>query len=750
MDSRSGTARNPLVAGVLAVLLSVGTLTLAGSGLAPASAPGSEPLTPTTSQVEQTLSSLPLSFIENRGQMDPLVSYYVQGSTTTVYFTPGGVTFSMNGGGSEEASLLGLPGDRTLPAGWARQALEGTATERYTLKLDFVGANPKVSPIAQGRAPGVVSYFTGPQESWFTGLPTFKQVVYPELWPGIDLVYSGTGSSLKYTFHVDAGADPSRIRLAYRGASDLQLNAEGELQVSTPTTVLTEQAPYTYQMIDGERAQVASGYVIGSGGSDFGFHLGDYDPTRPLVIDPVVVVYAGYIGGTQLDVAPDVAVDGAGSAYVSGYTASNQNSFPVKVGPDLTFNGDLYDAFVAKVDPSGESLVYAGFIGGTDSDRGFGIAVDGPGSAYVTGYTTSSEESFPVAVGPDLTHNGYLDAFVAKVEPSGESLAYAGYIGGVSLEEGWDIAVDGAGSAYVIGDTISSEEESFPVVVGPDLTHNGGNDAFVAKVAPSGAALVYAGYIGGGRLDAANGVAVDGAGSAYVAGYTASGQRGFPVEVGPDLTHNGGNDAFVAKVAPSGASLVFAGYIGGAQLDYGEGVAVDRAGSAYVTGETEGGEGFPVAVGPDLTFNGNTDVFVAKVAPSGRSLAYAGYIGGKSLDDGRGIAVDRAGSAYVTGLTRSSEDTFPVTGGPDLSYNGSEDAFVAKVMSSGESLLYAGYIGGSSFDYGIAVAVDRAGWAYVIGYTASSEDEGFPVEVGPDLTFNGGTYDPFVVKIGRR
>ena len=249
-----------------------------------------------------------------------------------------------------------------------------------------------------------------------------------------------------------------------------------------------------------------------------------------------------------------IAVDGAGNAYVKGETKSSEaEGFPAMVGPDLTFNGGYGDAFVAKVQADGTGLAYAGYIGGSDGDFGEGIAVDGAGNAYVTGWTDSSEgDSFPVTVGPDLTYNGgYGDAFVAKVQADGTGLAYAGYIGGASDDFGLDIAVDGAGNAYVTGEAHSSEAEGFPVTVGPDLTYNGGADAFVAKVQADGTGLAYAGYIGGVDYDGAFGIAVDGAGSAYVTGWTGSSEgNGFPVTVGPDLTYNGGErDALVAKVS---------------------------------------------------------------------------------------------------------------------------------------------------------------------------------------------------------
>jgi len=768
--------------------------TLAQAHMAPA------PLAPqdeaaTQARLEQAFGHLPLYFVENQGQMDERVAYYIQGSDKTIYFTPEGVTFALTGREQIANQQISKSANRHSPFRYLHQVgdsgVEARATRRWTVKLDFVGANPDVRPVGEEQQEAVISYFKGQPDEWRTGLPTYSRIVYRDLWPGIDLAYYGTVDRLKYEFIVQPGADPGQIRLAYRGAAGVALNAAGQLEVETPIGGFADDRPVAYQEIDGQHMDVAVAYTLQPASSPRGenldyearevarntrdgiplsrlsssfvtvaFQIGPYDPSRPLVLDPAVLVYCGYIGGSDWDDGSGIAVDGAGNAYVVGFTFSSAaESFPVTVGPDLTYNGDSIDAFVAKANVAGTGLIYAGYIGGSDLDEGRGIAVDGAGNAYVVGTTYSSEvEGFPVTVGPDLTHNGGEDAFVAKVNAAGTALAYCGYIGGSDSDEGRGIAVDGAGNAYVVGTTYSSEAEGFPVTVGPDLSHNGGSDAFVTKVNAAGTALAYCGYIGGSDWDYGYGIAVDGAGNAYVVGDTRSNEaEGFPVTIGPDMTHNGGdNDTFVAKVNAAGATLAYCGYIGGSDWDEGSGIAVDGAGNAYVVGQTGSSEaeGFPVTVGPDLTYNGGGehggDTFVAKVNAAGTALAYCGYIGGSSgWEDGYGIAVDGAGNAYVVGETLSTEaDGFPVTVGPDLTHNGGEfDAFVAKVSAAGTGLVYAGYIGGSDWDRGHGIAIDGAGNAYVVGGTYSSEADGFPVTVGPDLTHNGGGSDAFVAKV---
>jgi hypothetical protein len=482
----------------------------------------------------------------------------------------------------------------------------------------------------------------------------------------------------------------------------------------------------------------------------YGFDIGAYDPRKTLILDPVILVYCGYIGGSEYEEARDVKVDSSGHAYVTGFTKSTQSTFPVVTGPDLSYNGGVFggDVFVAKLSPDGASLLYCGYIGGSNDEYAYNMALDLEGNAYVTGETKSNQATFPVTVGPDLSYNGGdRDIFVAKVSSDGTSLHYCGYIGGLEEDMGFGITVDDTGHAYVTAHTLSTEL-SFPVVVGPDLSHNGMWDTIVAKVSADGSGLDYCGYLGGDVNDFGFEIDVDPTGAAYVSGFTYSKSSTFPVKIGPDLTHNGKTDAFVAKVNADGTGLDYCGYIGGDEFEECHGVAVDEQGFAYVTGWTRSTESsFPVSVGPDLSYNGwYWDAFVAKVGADGSELDYCGYIGGDADDHGEGIAVNSDGRACVTGRTNSTESSFPVKVGPDVSHNGGySDAFVTRVSADGTDLEYCGYIGGDKGDFGEGIALDAFGNAYVAGATYSFE-ESFPVLVGPDLSFNGDE-DAFIAKI---
>jgi len=741
-------------------------------GLPPGTSDAVQPLKPSSPKLEADLGKMPLYFIANKGQLDERVAFYVQGKDISIYLTSEGLTYVLTKRESldqdrAEDSHRGLPQKTSLRDPLDKSDIkEPQSVQRWTVKLDFIGANPEVRPAGEEMTDAVISYFKGKPEEWKSGMPTYSKVVYANLWPGIDLVYSGTNDKLKYEFVVRPGADPEKIRLAYRGASGVSVNEEGQLEVETPLRNFQDEKPVAYQNIGDERANISLAYHLeeapgdGSPGDSqrvgaetrsysYGFRVGDYDRTQPLILDPAMLVYCGYIGGSNVEYGQGIAVDTSGNAYIAGYTASTAGTFPDIVGPDLTYNGDAFDAFIAKVKSNGTGLVYCGYIGGSSDDCGLGVALDNSRNAYITGCTASSQTSFPVSVGPDLTFNGgYLDAFVAKVKADGTGLVYCGYIGGSGDDYGNGIAVDWVDYPYVVGYT-DSDETTFPITTGQD--HQGDYDAFVAETYPDGTGFYYCRFIGGTGRDMAYGVAVDRSYNAYIIGSTdSSPAQNFPVAVGPDLTLNGGTDAFVIKLYLTGINIIYCGYVGGSDTDIGFGIAVDSYDAAYITGQTSSSQAtFPDTIGPDLTYNGGWDAFVGKVKSDGTGLTYCGYVGGSGNDHGQGIAVDRSGYAYIAGYTWSDQSTFPVTSGPDLTYNDGgdssfSDAFIAKVRADGTGFVYCGYIGGDARDRAFGIAVSGYYDAYVTGHT-TSDSATFPAKVGPDLSVSG--YDAFVAKI---
>jgi beta-propeller repeat-containing protein len=678
------------------------------------------------------LSGLPLPFIENRGVHPPEVRYYLRGADRSVFFLDTGLVYRFHG------------------------------DNPWTLKVEFVGV--KASPRGELQAPAVVNYFTGPRDTWKTGLRTYHRLVYPDLWAGVDLAYEWRNGRLKYEAIVKPGADVAAVRFGYRGVDTIERMSDGGLRITTQSATIEEKPPVAYQDVDGVRSSVTAAFELMESKAAVGFRVGSYNRHHPLVIDPPVIIYCGYIGGQYATTACDIAVDSQGCAYVVGYTISDEKTFPVAVGPDLIHNSPppvgAFDGFIAKVQADGRGLEYCGFIGGNSYDTASSVVVDACGAAYIAGLTYSLPATFPLTVGPFLVPGGYEDTFVAKVQPDGRGLEYCGYIGGDYVDRPHGIAIDTHGAAYVVGRT-DSAPGTFPLTIGPDLTSNGNQDAFVAKVRPDGRGLEYCGYIGGDGWDEANDVAVDTAGNAYVVGVTASRESTFPVRVGPDLTFNfttgsPERDAFVAKVRSDGSALDYCGYIGGARWTEAFGVAVDNMGRAYVAGGTlSPHHTFPVTVGPDLTFNDTIpnfqgDGFVARVSQSGSHLEYCGYIGGVGSDGCVHVEVDAIGRAYVGGATCSSETSFPVRLGPSLVHSlGVADGYVARVNPSGTALEFCGYLGGSDREGVWGLAIDRRGNHVYVADRTYSDESVFPVRVGPDLTKNTprGNPDAYVAKI---
>jgi hypothetical protein len=697
--------------------------------------------------LQPILKDLPLTFIENRGQLPGFQGYYADGYDRSVYFQTGRVTFAL----SEAASTPRhhLANDDARGHGNEIRAAEPAhaPVRRRAVEVRFIGASPNVRPVAEREQGGTVSYFTGPPAGWKVGLKRYQVVRYRQLWPGIDLVYQAAPGKLKYEFHVAPGASPDRIRLAYRGASEVRVNPAGELEAATPLGSLKDEAPVAYQSVGGRQVLVATRWGVEAGrGADrtVRFRVGEYDPALPLVIDPAVLQYCGFLGASGYSSAHGVAVDAFGCAYVVGSTTSPTRWFPGTGGPDLTSNGGV-DAFIAKLKADGSGFEYCGYLGGAGDDEAEAVAVDPEGNAYLCGSTSSGEVSFPIHVGPDLSYNGGRrsdsegekpsDAFIAKVSTDGTALEYCGYIGGTNNDVAYDVTTTHTGIAYVCGDT-NSGSDTFPITEGPDLTSNGGRDGFVAKVDPGGGALAYCGFIGGASNDGCSGIAVDAAGNAFVCGSTSSRESSFPLLVGPALVYTplpgpegDDNNAFVACVRGDGTGLVFCGYIG---PGHAEDADVGATGNLYVCGATRADETlFPVTVGPDLSHNGGHDGFVAKLLPDGTGFVYCGYIGGQGGDRCSAVAVDAEENTYVAGFTASPETSFPVVSGPSLSFSsGIGDGFVGKVCPDGSRLDYCGYIGGNGYDAATGVAVDDADNAYTVGYAFISSDN-FPVVGGP-------------------
>jgi fibronectin type 3 domain-containing protein len=420
--------------------------------------------------------------------------------------------------------------------------------------------------------------------------------------------------------------------------------------------------------------------------------------------------FSTYFGGSGMTSATAIAVDGSGNIYVAGWTVSTTLTGCTPVRP---YSGGV-DAFVAKWDGATHRLDYCSFLGGSGDDRAFAIAVDGSGYAYVTGWTMSAD--FPVSGALQAALAGGQNAFVAKLNPAGV-LVYSSYLGGSGFDRGNAIAVDSGGSVTVVGDTTSAD---FPLSNPIQSSLSGQTNVFITRLSPAGDSLVYSTYLGGSGSDHGAGVALDGTGAAYLTGGTTS--MNFPVVSAFQPASGGNQDAFVAKIASTGSSLLYSTYLGGSGgtvgfPETGSAIAVDSDGNAYVTGTTSS-PNFPLA---NALFSSSVGVgihaYVSELNPTGSGLVFSTYLGGSSIDQAAAIAVDSGGNVVVAGFTASPD--FPLADPTQASLAGSYDAFVTRLNSTGTALLESTFFGGSASDAANAVAYDAANAVYIAGQTQS-------------------------------
>ena len=778
----------------------------------------SAPPTKIQPKLVASYGKLPLSFEANQGQTGARVRFLAHGGGYTIFLTADEAVLTLKkssvvSGQSSVAPTFRsararvAPTFRSADAGLKSAATasvgkpttdNGPRTTGSVLRMKLVGANAKATVTGAEELPGKSNYFIGNDpKKWRTNVPSYAQVKYEGVYPGVDLVYYGNQRQLEYDFVVGPGADPNQIKLSFAGAEGMRVDAaSGDLVLEVGDDEVRFQKPAVYQpavtaAYDRRRrsqsaatAELDGTFVLASN-NQVAFRVAGYDPKRALVIDPVLT-YSTYLGGSTHDEGFGIAVDAAGSAYVTGLTYSTD--FPTTAGAFQTTNGAAsnggYNAFVAKLNSAGSALVYSTYLGGSGEvpsgqmlggDWGQGIAVDSSGNAYVTGVTTSTNfptvNPFQATNKAAAAHPGNDTAFVAKLNSTGSALVYSTYLGGSEADEGFGIAVDSAGNAYVTGATQSRD---FPTANPLQATNEedvaGYNyTGFVAKLNTAGSALLYSTYLGGSGsgADECLGIAVDSASNAYVTGLTYS--TDFPT-VNPFQATNkakpatGSPTAFVAKLNSTGSALVYSTYLGGSIQDSGNGIPVDSSGNAYVTGLTYSTD-FPTANPLQATCGDcaydlegepiSGDAFVAKLNPAGSALVYSTYLGGSTPglgDWGFGVAADSAGNAYVTGQTSSGN--FPTVNPIQAECNScranSTNAFVAKLNPAGSALVYSTYLGGSGGDAGNGIAVDAVGNAFVTGDTGPD----FPTVNALQATYSSSSSEitgggmGFVAKIG--
>ena len=659
---------------------------------------------------------LPLSFVKNNGQEDQRAHFTTNYKGRRFFFSSDRIT-----------SVELEPIEEEIPE--PDQLRNGVA-----LELSFTNANTNLLPEGVSQQEGYHHFFKGNDSlMWQNGVPHFKELKYNSVWQGVDLEISAGDDGLKMNWLLDSPEHVSSIRLHWEGAESLEIDESGNLLIHHALGTLTDLAPIAYQEIDGVVIPVNCTYKRYNN-FDIGFVLaGAYYSEAPLVIDPILQ-YSTYLGGADIQYSQSIAVDDQGHAYVVGYV--NSTGFPVTPGAfQTTFSGNE-DAYVTKFSSNGESLVFSTYLGGSAIDRGFGISLDDEYCAYVTGETRSI--NFPITPGAFQTTRGYMfvtkiaadggsliyssflgnsntdigyniavdpqgsayvigrttstvlpttpgafqttlpnttgSGFITKVSPDGASLIYSTYLGGSISESCLGIALDTQGHAYVTGTT---ESANFPVTPGAFQTTFNGQEAFITKLAIDGSSLVYSTFLGGSDIDYGYSIALDTLGHAYVTGVTNS--FDFPVTPGAFQTTKGsaGGQPYVSKLSPSGDSLIASTYFGGSTASGVRDIYTDLQGHAYITGFTSATD-FPITpnVIPSALI-GPENAFISILSADLTNLIVSYYLGGSNGDDGRGIVVGPEGAVYTTGITGSTD--FPVTPGAyQTTLIGSLDAYVNK------------------------------------------------------------------------
>ncbi|HDL17503.1 MAG TPA: T9SS type A sorting domain-containing protein [Bacteroidetes bacterium] len=654
-----------------------------------------------------SFDQLPMRFEKNMGQAEPGTDFLFRDKFCALSLSSGQTIMSL-----QQPNRL------------------GQKTNFVNVTMHLVNANLRVRSEGVDELITKSNYFIGNDPlKWHTDITNYEKVKFTEVYPGIDLVYYGRDGKLEYDFNVSPGADPGAIALLFEKSTAARITESGDLLVKVGTRQITMQAPVAYQEMEGERTPVAAQFVA-RGNDTFGFEIGDYDASVPLVIDPVLV-YSTFLGGSNGDESQDIAIDANGFIYITGSTAN----FPVtdnaaqknKVQSDFW---GYYDAFVAKLSPDGSALIYATYLGGDSTETIFGIAVDAAGSAYVTGSTVS--DNFP-------THNavqgnfggGQADGFITKLTSDGSAFVYSTYLGGSESDFGRDIAVDQSGNACVIGETNS---DNFPVANAMQPTRNDSeNDAFVTKLNSEGSAFIFSTFLGGSGRENAEGIAVDNADNIYLTGFSYSSD--FPIVNG----YRKSKGWFVTKMNPQASTIIFS-----TKLTGGYGIAVDEDGQVYVAGSVSQYtyRNFYTTNAIQPTYGGgDSDGFVAKLSADGSEVLFSTFLGGSAADYAYDIAVDANGNAFVTGRTQSID--FPMEKPTEAAYQGSVDAFVTGIASDGLSVLFSSYVGGSSDEYASAIAVGPNGHVFITGKTYS---DNFPT-ASPLQGNKNGYQDAFITEI---
>jgi len=672
----------------------------------------------TGAPIHDVQQTLPLLFQENKGQVDAQVKYLARQSGFDIFFVPGQVVYNflqpreeITPGATLEGETTPQEFDQTV----FRQSIRG-AKEDHVLR-------------AEGEQEGKVHFYRGSQENWIENVSTFDTIVYQSIYQGVDLRFSGSEQMLKYEFELEPGIPPSVIELEYTSESSknssnpvhLSTDTNGNLIISTPAGDLLEKAPYVYQVIHGVKVQKPGRFTI-RGSNRYGFEVDGVDPGYSLIIDPFLAV-SGYLGGASGDFGYDIEVDSAGNIVVVGGTLSS--NFPSS-GAIQSFQGGQ-DIFVTKLNPKGTALIFSTFLGSDKDDESRGISIDDSDNIYIAGRISSSgtgTQTYPTTASAYATcelANGDNEALLTRLSSSG-TLGYSTCIRGTTghFEHAEAVEAVNTSKVFVGGTTMSA---SFPTVNAFQGSLSGSQDAFIAEFNTnnSGAAsLVNSSYIGGTGLDSSiEGLSYESGSSALYLTFDLN-AGGITAVNGFQTGFSGISDIFVARLS-SGFTVSYSTYLGGTGGENVRDLTADGSGNVYVVGSSSSSD-FPLKNAYDSTLGGTTDAFVTKIntnATGASSLVYSTFVGGSQNDQFAGVEVDGSGRGIAVGWTQSSD--YPTSGDAvDASLSGTDDGVVTVLNSTGNSLAYSSYYGGSNYEtlHGSDLVNDTQ--LYIVGVTQSN------------------------------
>jgi len=587
-------------------------------------------------------------------------------------------------------------------------------------------ANSDARGEALDQLPGFSNYYLGNDpKRWRTDVPHFARVRYHDVYPGIDLVYYGNREGkLEYDFVVKAGADPGVIRIAYN--RPVLADSRGDLVISR----LRQRRPKVFQA----GREIECKYIVRDD-THVDLALAPYDHNAPLTIDPVIE-YSTYLGGNAQNWASDIAVDGSGNMFVTGWLQSPQ--YP-NLNPFQQTSGTAQLMVIAKIAAAGNGLIWYTYVGGTALNDAQKIALDSSGNTYVVGFTSSTDFPTQNAAQP-IFGGGSENAVIVKVDKNGK-IVYSTYLGGDNQDRAQGLAVDSTGAAFVSGFTYSID---FPVTNAIQPRMTGRPDAFLAKLSPAGDRFLFATYLGGSGLDYGKGLALDSGGNPVIVGGTASAD--FPTVNSLQAALGSGSECgFITKISSAGDKIVYSTYFGGNASVLLNAVKLDSADSIWVFGEVAG-PGLPLQNPLQSSFGGgDMDGAIAKLNAKGDSILFSTYFGGIDIDFPSDLAVDAADNLYASGFTYSAD--FPLKNSIQpfvgATHGFKSDTFLVELSSSG-TLIYSTLIGGDGPDYNGGVTVGSNGAVYLAG-TTSSDD--FPLKNPLQTTYGGGPSDMYIVRV---